>query len=190
MTDLTHRSLREKAMNKDKFKALVLYVCAKFIDRPSKLGKTKLNKVLFYADAHSQMKRREPITGETYLKNKFGPVSMHLDEILGELQREGALAVSQATAFASASRPQTLFMALKEPDLKMFNGEEIAIVDLYIDRIVNKRTASQISHDSHTLAWELAGFGEELPLFTAYAHSLRKPGARDVEWALGVLAKD
>ncbi len=62
-------------MNREKLKALVQYICFRCSD-PSLLGKTKLNKVLYYSDFAAYVRLKASITGEQYVKHQFGPVAL------------------------------------------------------------------------------------------------------------------
>jgi hypothetical protein len=59
-------------MATEKFKALVHYIVAS-CDDPQRLGATKLNKVLWFADAFSYRATKNSITDETYVKRQRGP---------------------------------------------------------------------------------------------------------------------
>ena len=70
--------------DRDKFKALVLYVIWAAGER-SDFGSTKLNKVLWFSEARAYEAFGRPIAGETYVRQKFGPVPQHLLEVREEL---------------------------------------------------------------------------------------------------------
>ena len=59
-------------VQESKLACLIHYIVWKCSD-PTLLGATKLNKVLWYADAFAYMERGTPITGVTYVKRPFGP---------------------------------------------------------------------------------------------------------------------
>jgi hypothetical protein len=80
-------------LDREKLKQLVHYVCDIAPNR--QLGATKLNKILFYADTQAYLETGSPITGETYVKQKLGPVPKHIGEILAELKAEEAVAISE-----------------------------------------------------------------------------------------------
>ena len=102
-----------------KLKALVHYVCSKCPDT-SLLGATKLNKILWYADAISLQTRGMSITKETYVKHQFGPVPKHILSIIAQLKDEGAIAVKN-TPFHSYEKKE--FVSLKKPNISMFSPE-------------------------------------------------------------------
>ena len=74
----------------EKFKALVLYVIWR-AGQYDAFGATKLNKVLWFADARAFEALGQQITGESYRRDKFGPVPQHVREICDELESEGSI---------------------------------------------------------------------------------------------------
>lgn len=165
------------SMNERKFQETVLYICLRSSGAKS-WGKIKLAKTLFYADFLAYKELGSPITGVKYRKLPLGPVPtegypvmerMRAEQLLGEEHRQVANHVEQ--------RP----VALREPDLKVFSAEEIAILDRTIDWI-SPMTAHQISTLSHDHpGWKGAKFDEEIPYFTALIETdLTKKLPRDV----------
>lgn len=166
-------------MDRQKLKALVHYVCHKVRD-PSKLGKTKLNKVLFYADFQSFLDTGESMTGETYVKFQHGPVSEHIQEIIAELEDEGTLATRETKHHGYQKKE---YVALKEPDLSLFAGQEISVADDVIDDVCREHTAASISEFSHNHIWEAAEIGEEIPYGAALVYQLGEIEPDDMAWA-------
>jgi hypothetical protein len=168
-----------------KLKALVHYICSKCPDK-NLLGATKLNKILWYADALSLETRGETITKETYIKRQFGPVPKHILEIIKKLEDDDAIAVKN-TPFHNFEKRE--FVSLKRPDLSMFTPDEISLIDDVIGEICFNHTATSISLASHDRIWELAEIGDELPLETIFASDLDEVTEADVKWAKGALRK-
>jgi hypothetical protein len=168
-----------------KLKALVHYICSKCPDK-NLLGATKLNKILWYADALSLETRGEPITKETYIKRQFGPVPKHILEIIEKLEDDDAIAVKN-TPFHNYEKRE--FVSLKRPDLSMFTPDEISLIDDVIGEICFNHTATSISLASHDRIWELAEIGDELPLETIFASDLDEVTEADVKWARDALRK-
>src|ERR1700680_2739009 len=74
------------------------------------------------------------------------------------------------------------FFALEKPDLKLFNAQEISLVDKQIQYVTEEHTATSISKESHDDIWEMARIGDEIPYYTVFS----KPAeiTKDViEWA-------
>ena len=162
----------------DKLKALVHYVCWKC--DPDDLGSTKLNKVLWYSDMQAYLILHRPITGETYVKRQFGPVSSHIMSVIRDLEREGRLLRGKADYFG---RSKHEFIPLTNPDLSSFTAAEISLVDSCIEFVCQENTATSISQLTHDTIWKLADIGEEIPYYTVWASKLGEVTPEDITWA-------
>jgi hypothetical protein len=165
--------------NRDKFKALVLYICAAVEDR-DQLGLTKLNKILWYSDAIAYLKWREPITGETYDKRQFGPMPRDIYTVIEELEAAKVLAVSVSDHFGYKKKE---FIPLIEAKTDMFSADQIALVDDIIQAICDGHTAKSISKLSHDEIWKMAKIGEELPYEAVLVSRLGELDGADMAWA-------
>jgi hypothetical protein len=170
----------EIVFDQEKFDNLVLYVASKCPD-PTKLGAVRLRKILYYADSLHYMKTRKPIAGATYIKWEKGPVPRQLQASLDRLEKRGALVVKQGAH--PYGYPMTFYYALKEPDIKRFDAEEISLVDGLIQTICSEYTAESISKLSHHNAWEVAAIGEELPYETIFARWFGEINEDALAWA-------
>lgn len=166
--------------DRKKFKALVHYIIWRAGDIPG-FGATKLNKVLWFADAGMYVLRGKPITGATYIRERWGPVPKPMMPIRGELEQEGAIRVWGDRFF---DRPSTRFKAFRAPDVSFIPKEELQKVDWWIDHIAKEHTAESISEKSHDYGWEIYERGEEIPYRAFLAERIREemPPA-DREWA-------
>lgn len=182
---LKHNDNTKDSTRTDKLEALVHYISYKCTD-PTKLGATKLNKALWYSDAHSFLVRGKPITGTTYIKKKFGPVPQQIAQVSESLVNKGALAITKDLHFGY---PQTQFIALKRPDLSSFTAEEISFVDEVLAYICENHTAISISEKSHDAVWEAAAIGEEIPIYAFLATRFGTTTKEDIEWATGEAQK-
>lgn len=168
-----------------KFKAMVHYICYK-CDK-NDLGATKLNKTLWYSDLWFYVQHGRPISGETYIKHKYGPVPSRIESTLEELLRERMIEVRDAEYFGY---PKREYLALKRPDLSLFNAEEVSTLDGIIESVCRGHTARSISDMSHNRAWKLADIGEELPYFTIFAGVPAPITQADLDWAHQSMAED
>lgn len=168
-----------------KLSALVHYICSKCPDK-NLLGATKLNKILWYSDAIALQMWGAPITGEVYVKRQFGPVPKHILGVIEQLEREGAIAVTNTPYHNYAKRE---YVSLKVPKISIFTPQEISLVDDVINEICYNHTATSISLASHDRIWELAEIGEDLPLETVFASELDEVTEEDVKWAKRALSK-
>lgn len=167
--------------HRTKFKQLVLHICANC--DPERLGAVKLHKILYLADMVQFALHGNAITGSTYVKRPLGPMSRHLLPVLRELQQDGAIRVSVTDYFRFK---KTNYHAANDADLSLFSEEEIALIRDVIDFVANQNTAKTISDFSHTRAWEMAEYGEEIPYHSAFALFPNEPSPETVDWAVSV----
>jgi hypothetical protein len=164
--------------NERKFCELILYVARKS-EGDLKFGATKLNKVLFYADFWAHAKLGRSISGQRYRRLDQGPAPRHLMQAVARLERESACAWAERDYYGRAQRR---LVALREPDLSGFSGEEISIADEVIDALWDLN-ASEVSDLSHRfIGWQLAEEGEEIPYSTTLLGSPRPPTPAEVEY--------
>jgi Protein of unknown function (DUF4065) len=156
-----------------KLKRLIHYVAWKAGKRDW-FGATKLYKVLWFADARQYVLKKKPITGATYIREKYGPVPKDAMIARRELEKEHAIKVSKEDKL-------TRIIGLSKPDLSMFSPDELQVVDYWIEYIDKEHTAGSISDESHDYAWEIAKMGEESPLFAVLADRIRDPNDRELE---------
>jgi hypothetical protein len=159
--------------NKAKFKSLVRYVAWK-AGRRDWFGATKLNKVLWFADARLFVLRGEPITGATYIREKYGPVPRQIMPIRAELEREGYIRVFKEGALVRVT-------ADAQPDMSAFTRDELQTIDYLIEHVDKDHTAESISDASHDYAWDIARMGEELPFYAILANRIRDPSDQESE---------
>ena len=172
------------ALNWNKLKALVHYVCQKAED-PSVLGSIKLNKVLWYSDVIHYMATGRPITGETYVKRQHGPVPKHVLRVLEELVREHKVARGRVDHFGYL---KTEYIAITKVDANIFSGQEVEIIEDAFKHIEN--TARSISEETHGVIWQLAEMGEEIPYHSVFASVVGEVDEDDIAWAQQRLGVD
>jgi hypothetical protein len=163
----------------NKFKALLHYVVWKAGDKDG-FGATKLYKVLWFSDARSYMLLAAPITGEHYIREKYGPLPAHAQSIVQELVNDGAIRVWNDTYY---NQPIRHFHSLRTPDKLSLDSKQREIVDYWIKHIADEHTATSISEQSHDYAWETAKLGEEIPYHAIFATRIRDPKGDELEWA-------
>lgn len=162
--------------DREKFKRLLHYVSWKAGKRDW-FGATKLYKVLWFADARQYTLTGSSITGETYIREKFGPIPKHGIEIRRELRREYI-----TTEYPNVRNDGDVTRIVSEvtPDLSIFTTEELQIVDWWIEHIDKNHTAKSISDRSHDYVWEIAKMGEELPYFALRVSRIQEPEDGDL----------
>ena len=165
--------------DREKFKSLMHYIIAKAGDEDG-FGAVKLYKILWFSDARAYMLSGEPITGETYIREKYGPLPVHAIGVINELVEEGAIRVWNDVYY---NRHIRRFRSLRAPDRPRLSDDQRAIVEYWLKHIVEDHTAETISEQSHDLAWEVAQIGEALPYHAIFASRIRDPKGKELEWA-------
>jgi hypothetical protein len=150
-----------------KMKELMLFVARKSEADPH-FGATKLNKILFYSDFLSYAQRGAPITGQTYFRLGMGPAPRRLLPLRRDLIEVTHEAAMQFRKVGTASRPQERLVALREPKLSAFTGEEVALVESVIEMLRDKdgQDCSDLTHELP--CWKAFGDREDIPYQTAF----------------------
>lgn len=172
-------------MAHEKLKEALHYVIENCADS-SRLGAIRLNKILWFADSHAYRENGLTVTGDGYVKRKFGPVPKHVLAALRELQDEGKIVVREVPYTTRKTFRE--FISLSTPETRELSQSDKEWLTAYTDIICNEFTAARISDISHDQVWEAADEGEEIPLYTVFAS---QPGAitDDVRsWANGAYA--
>jgi uncharacterized phage-associated protein len=165
---------------RSKFKALVHYICWRTQDNPARLGATKLNKILWYAETGTFLKTGKPLTGARYVKRQHGPVPACIPAVVNELVEEQKIFVRDVPFFKFEKKE---YISLQDPEIdSFFSASDIGNFDRIIDVVCDAHTARSISDRTHNEPWHLAELGEALPLFTALALPAEITEA-DMQWA-------
>jgi hypothetical protein len=162
-----------------RFKGLVHYVIWKCTD-PAKLGAVKLNKACWLSDTRAYALHKRPITGATYIREKYGPVPRDVMIARRELVREGRIKEWRDSFF---NREKFVFRSLVPPAADLFSSEEKQIIDYAIRYVTEEHTATSISDETHDYVWEIAKLGEEIPYHAIFATRAREPNDEELAWA-------
>ena len=169
------------AFDREKFKTLVLYVIWRSASA-REFGLTKLNKVLWFSDARSFEENGTSISGESYTRQKFGPVACHLNEVLQELC--GSKLVQHWVEPYFDFEVQR-YSAHAPPDMSAFTGQELGFIDWWIRRISEAPASTSTQSTSHDYGWQIAKLGEALPLHAVLSRRIRPPReGEELDWAL------
>ncbi len=169
--------VRRMRFDREKFKRLFHYVAWKAGKRDW-FGATKQYKVLWFADARQYVLTGTPITGETYIRQKYGPVPKHGMEIRNELKRERI-----TSEFGATERNRgdvTRIVSDIAPDTSIFSVDELKNVNWWIEYIDKEHTAASISDKSHDYVWQIAKMGEELPYYAIRVARIEEPSDEDL----------
>lgn len=168
-------------MMNQKLAHLLLYVTRKMSD-DTRAGKTKLHKILFFADFEAYRRTGSSITGEYYVKFDQGPFLPTLDSTVSKMANRGD----------AEWAPQNQWLEIQlvpraEPDLDLFTGDEIAVVDETIERF-RGWTATAVSNFSHRLfGWVTTRNGDEIPYSSAYVGDPRELSDDETSWACSLI---
>lgn len=146
-----------------RLRELIVYISDTCQEDPN-FGATKLNKILFHSDFKSFARYGKPITGERYQRLERGPAPKRLLPERSKLQEDGAIALRRVH-FAGGY--QDRIIPLRDPDLSIFSGQEIALVDEIIDELWDK-TAAEVSTESHGIVWRTRYDGDLIPYEAAF----------------------
>lgn len=127
-----------------KFKQVFLYILNQCAQKPN-VGKTVLNKLLYFADFNHYEKYFESITGVEYLKLPKWPAPKIMDIILPQMEQESLIKQMEIPYF---NYKQQRILPLALPDLKVLNATEIQDIDEVIAKYADKN-ADWLSDRSH-----------------------------------------
>ena len=129
-----------KEFDNEKFLNAVLYFCREGV------FKTKLNKLLFYADFKHFKEYHVSITGARYARMPFGPAPDGYDLYYSMLARQGAIEVEEVFYPEYTGEE---YRTKQDPNLNIFSGSELRILVLVKERFEhwNAKTMSDFSHE-------------------------------------------
>lgn len=137
--------------------AVILYFLQQVNNRF--LGRTKLMKLLYYADYEWLEKTGASITGDAYVAKPFGPMPKHALEALQRLEKRGAIRVEKTKV---VNYDQERYLPLEDPDAALFTREELSHLET-IARRFEHWTAKQMTNLSHEdWPWKSTRLGEEI----------------------------
>lgn len=148
----------QPSYDEEKFRELVLYV-AQQMEEDASFGSTVLNKVLFFCDFYSYRFTGAAITGAVYQKQDYGPTARRLLPVQTQLRESNRATVQ---VLMRGEFTQRRLIALDEPDLTLFSGPEMALVNAVINGF-RGHGALRLSKLSHrvSVGWQAAALGED-----------------------------
>lgn len=133
-----------------KFKEVLLYILNKVGSKPN-IGETVIYKLLYFIDFNYYEKYEEQLIGARYIKNNYGPTPMEFREIVSKMKGKDLMEVTGKYFHY----PQTKYLPLREPNLSIFNANEIKLIDEVLDKF-SDMNATQISEYSHQdVPWQV-----------------------------------
>ena len=163
----------------DKLLAMVHFIIHTTPSRS--LGKTKLNKILWFSDRMAYLRYGKSISETGYTRMQYGSTADGLDLALRRLEGAGNIK-SRHLSFTTHDKYE--FYSFTEPDLASLSKEEITIM---ADTIVSlsSKTAKEVSELSHDKTWRMYENGEKIPLCAILATQCLEPTPEDLAWAMG-----
>lgn len=152
---------------------------------PEKLGATKLNKVLWFADVmHYRLHGKSISRAAAYVKNKYGPTPKGIMQVLSELKASGSI---MERSVSTPAGPRREFVWLREADTDSFSAAELETLRVVIEW-ASPMTAKEISDESHDALWEETEAGQPISIAAASVIP-SEPDAEDLAWADAVFAQ-
>jgi hypothetical protein len=153
--------------NDSKMKELILHVANKS-KGDDKFGAVKLNKLLFYSDFLSYVKRGGSITGQEYFALPEGPAPRRMLPIMEAMQKNNEIAIQIIDIGPQYQMKKVL--ALRPADYEVLETQDVVISDLIIETFsdFNGTQLSGFTHDF--LGWKAAiklGSRTKIPYSTA-----------------------
>jgi transcriptional regulator with XRE-family HTH domain len=165
--------------NVEKFKQALLYITSEVGARPN-VGETVLYKLLYFMDFDYYEKYEEQMIGATYQKASYGPLPVEFETIVAKMIADGEIELHRRVYH---EHEQKKYLPLQLPDLSVFSGQELEVIDDVIARIAHMG-ARQISNYAHKdVPWATAEDGEVIPYETVFyrtaAYSVREESGDD-----------
>jgi uncharacterized phage-associated protein len=140
-----------RAFSLEKMAAMVSHLAS----RASDLYKTKLNKLLFYADFANYYLHGSSISGSRYVHLPYGPVPDSYEDTLETLNHYGVIEVSKRDS-------AELVLSGENPAIGFLNADEVRSLDWVLDTF-GGMSASQLTELSHReKAYKNTRAGEEI----------------------------
>jgi antitoxin SocA-like protein len=153
--------------DRERFKDVVHYV-VHYVGRnldPEKLGRTKLHRVLYFADMLHYLDTGAPLTGADYRRQRFGPAAGQLTWALTTLQSEGRIATATRNYYGY---DKSEYRALTEPRTDRLSDAQKLMIEHLAD-FVCARTAAEVGEFCHDEVWSSVAMGERIPYYAALA---------------------
>lgn len=149
--------------NYQKFKTVVHFICAEC--HRDELSRYGLHRVLFLSDMLRYVESSEPLTGEGYIRQRFGPAARHLDEALEELTKEGSLTLAERSLHGLLKQDFDSLRPVQTNQLT--EADRLLLLDVIA--LVCGRQNSKLSELNQDEPWQPAGVGERIPYYMAFS---------------------
>jgi putative zinc finger/helix-turn-helix YgiT family protein len=133
-----------KCFSYERYAAVVVWFCHRF----GKVCKTKLNKLLFYADFLYFNEMSQSLTGSPYRKLQYGPAPAHY-QALSERLEEDEYTKIEEVAYSGGYQGEDFLVGSSAPDPAAILDRTALSVLEAVARELGPLTAKQISDRSH-----------------------------------------
>jgi len=153
------------ATSEEKLRELIIYI-AKKCESDTRFGLTKLAKIILFSDMLYYANFGSSITGQTYTKEKRGPLAKDFYKVKDDLLAKKEVVELKRPVI---THELTQVVATREPNYKLFTPEEVSFVDTIIKELENHNgtKASKLSH-MYFVAWQDLNYNEEIPYQTIF----------------------
>ncbi len=156
----------------ERLRALILHLSARCSDWKI-FDVILLDRMLFQSDFLHFRLHGFPITGHAYHRGIRSPAPQTMRRLTRAMIRSGELEITEVSR-GDGLHVRFVPTALRDPDLRIFDGQEIAVVERVLWFYRNNWTSNGIADDVTVdgpdlldLPWELAGPQEEIPYHLA-----------------------
>ena len=170
-------------MATEKFTALTHFIVHKCRDNPGRLGATRLNKALWFADTYAYAKYGKSITGDSYVKRQNRPVPKNILKTVDALKSAGLIVV-QEPEFKYDSRK---YISLINPDDGILTAHDKEIAEIAVE-LMCEATTTDISDSTHDIVWHAAAMGEDIPMYAIFARNEGEVTDDVLAWANGSIS--
>lgn len=144
------------------------------------LGRTKLNKILWFADCAAWRRVGRTITGlAEYVKLQYGPVPQRMDQALTHLRNEGFI---RSDSQYVGPYVRHGYQSVRTPRWDNQLGQDDKQILDEIIEAVRPMTAFDVSELSHDALWHATPYGQKISI-SAAAVQFTAPDERIREWA-------
>jgi len=153
-------------LNFEKFVEMIIYFCT--YRRPSK---TKLNKLLFYADFTFFKEYGVSMSGSEYYAIDMGPVPDNFNSIFEHLTKIDLLKVYSKT-FTDGGVGEK-YIPRREFNDKLFEEQDLKILQSIDDKFKNSSTQEMIDLSHEEIGWQQSSNDSHQPIDYLYAFELK-----------------
>ncbi|HKP95080.1 MAG TPA: hypothetical protein VJ385_04910 [Fibrobacteria bacterium] len=136
-----------------------------------------LERMLFQADFLHFRLHGFPITGQTYRRGVRSPAPRTMARMVRDMARAGEFEISEEP-IGDGLHVRRRAHAYREPELRIFDGQEIALVERVIRFYRRHWRTGSAGPDLLVLPWELAAPREEIPYPLALLGAVEEPDAK------------